>query len=201
MTARAAVTQVVQAGLAYRVPGRGTFVAAPDTPRRADHLVRFSAEIRSRGRRPSSRVIAALRRAASPRERARLRLNRLSDVIDIERVRLADDEPVVLERAVFPAAMSALLDADLVHGSLHEAVVAAGRTPTRGSATLTAELADVDDAAILGIPVGSPLLVEYRLILDENENPLELTESRYIASRYRLTVAFSVEPPPGHARR
>jgi GntR family transcriptional regulator len=42
---------------------------------------------------------------------------------------------------------------------------------------------------------GSPLLVERRLINDQDGTPLELTESRYVASRYGLDVDFEVELP------
>ena len=43
--------------------------------------------------------------------------------------------------------------------------------------------------------LGAPLLVERRLILDEQAVPLELTESRYVGSRYGLDVDFDVELP------
>ena len=41
---------------------------------------------------------------------------------------------------------------------------------------------------------GWPLLVERRLIVDQDGRPLELTESRYAAGRYALEVDFVVEP-------
>ncbi|MEV6303090.1 GntR family transcriptional regulator [Actinoplanes sp. NPDC051861] len=192
MTARAAVTQLVNDGLAYRAPGRGTFVAAPTGPRRADHLVRLSEEIRKQGRRPSSRVVLAELRPATPDEAARLRL-RKPEVVAIHRVRLADDEPIAFERAMYPGTLSALLDADLT-GSVHEALAALGRHPIRGSATLTAQAATGEDARELGVPAGSALLVERRLILDQQQRPIELSESRYAGDRYRLDVAFGVEP-------
>ena len=86
-----------------------------------------------------------------------------------------------------------LLDADL-SGSVHEALVALGRRPIRGSATLSAQSATEEDARELDVPAGSALLVEQRLILDQQQRPVELSESRYAGSRYRLDVAFGVEP-------
>ncbi|MEU4562141.1 GntR family transcriptional regulator [Actinoplanes sp. NPDC023936] len=192
MTARAAVTQLVNDGLVYRAPGRGTFVAVPAGPRRADNLIRLSEEIRKQGRKPSARVLLAELRPPTAVEATRLRL-RDGDVVAIHRVRLADDEPIAFERAIYPGALAALLDVD-VSGSVHEAIVGLGRTPTRGTATLTAQPATEEDARELGVPVGAALLVEERLILDELGRPLELSESRYAGERYRLDVAFGVEP-------
>lgn len=192
MTARAAVTNLVTAGLVYRSPGRGTFVAVPAAPRRADHLVRFSEEMRRQGRAPSSRILRAVVRAATDAETARLRLRAGADVVAVGRVRLADGTPVAVERAVFPGALAALLDADLATGSLHAAVIALGHVPTRGTATLTAAAATRADARLLATPAGAPLLVERRLILDDRDVPLELTESRYVGARYHLDVAFGV---------
>jgi GntR family transcriptional regulator len=193
MTARAAVTQLVNDGLVYRAPGRGTFVAVPAGPRRADNLIRLSEEIRKQGRKPSARVLLAELRPPSAVEATRLRLRDNDAVVAIHRVRLADDEPIAFERAMYPGALAALLDAD-VSGSVHEAIVSLGRVPTRGTATLTAQTATEEDAEELGVPVGSALLVEERLILDETGRPLELSESRYAGERYRLDVAFGVEP-------
>jgi GntR family transcriptional regulator len=195
MTARAAMTRLVADGLVYRQSGRGTFVAPPRTHRSADSLVRFSDEMRRQGRRPSSRLIERVRRVATAAETNRLRLARGGDVITIRRVRLADDTPVALETAVFPGQLTELLDADLVHGSLHEALVTSGHTPALGHSTLTAEGADGATARLLGVKIGTALLVEQRLILDQDAKPLELTSSRYVGQRYALDVTFDVQHP------
>jgi GntR family transcriptional regulator len=199
MTARAAVTRVVGDGLAYREPGRGTFVAVPAPRRRAETLVRFSTEMRRQGRRPSSRLITSGTRLATVEESARLRLGPHARVVGIDRLRLADSEPIAIERAVFPVALAALLDADLENGSLHEAVIALGRTPASGSASLSARNAPRADARLLGLAAGAAVLVEHRLVLDDDGGPLELTESVYAGDRYSLDVAFEVQPSTDEA--
>ena len=118
-------------------------------------------------------------------------------VIALRRLRFADDEPMAIEEAVFPAAGSPALlrAADLEHRSLHDTLVEGGHIPTMGRARLGAEAAGPEDAALLGVPVGSPLLVEKRVIHDQDGRPLELCESRYAGDRYGLDVQFDVELP------
>src|SRR5438445_55727 len=72
-------------------------------------------------------------------------------------------------------------------------VVRAGCLPTRGRATISAEPAAADDARWLQMRKGDPMLVERRIILDQQGRPLEFTESRYPADRYALDVDFVVE--------
>ena len=67
--------------------------------------------------------------------------------------------------------------------------------PTAGRAAISAEAATADDAKLLGVKRGAPLLVERRLIRDQDGGPLELTESRYVGTRYGLDVDFEVELP------
>jgi GntR family transcriptional regulator len=193
MTARAAVQRLVQDGLVYRVPGRGTFVAESRANRTAGHILSFSDEMRRRGRVPSSRVIERRERRATDDEARRLGAR---DVVVLRRVRLADGKPLALERAVFPAGrMSDALDTDLENESLFEALVTAGLVPTSGSAALAAEAATAEDARLLRVRKGAPLLVERRLIHDQDGEPLEWTESRYVGSRYGIDVDFDVELP------
>jgi DNA-binding GntR family transcriptional regulator len=193
MTARAAVQRLVQDGLVYRVPGRGTFVAASRANRTAGHILSFSDEMRRRGRVPSSRVIERRERRATHEEERRLGAG---EVVVVRRVRLADGKPLALERAVFPAdRLADVLDADLERESLFRTLVTAGLVPTSGSAALAAEAATAEDARLLRVRKGAPLLVERRVIHDQDGRPLEWTESRYVGSRYAIDVDFDVELP------
>lgn len=194
MTARNAVQRLTQEGLVYRVPGRGTFVAEPPVHRQAGSLLSFTEEMRRRGREPSSRVLAREVREPRPAEASRLQLEPGEQVIAVRRVRIADDEPLAIEEAVFPAAVAALIQAaDLERLSLHDTLVGGGHIPSMGRARLGAEPAGDDDAVLLGVAPGSPLLVEKRVIHDQDGRPLELCESRYAGDRYGLDVQFDVE--------
>jgi GntR family transcriptional regulator len=197
MTARNAVQRLVQEGIVYRVPGRGTFVAEPPVHRQAGNLLSFTEEMRRRGRVPSSRVLDRVVREPRPSEASRLQLGPDDLVIALRRLRLADAEPMAIEEAVFPAARVATLleSADLEHRSLHDTLVHGGHVPTMGRARLGAEAAGPEDAAFLNVPEGSPLLVEKRVIHDQDGRPLELCESRYAGDRYGLDVQFDVELP------
>lgn len=193
MTARAALQGLVAEGLIYRVSGRGTFVSEPPARRRAENLVRFSEEMRRRGRVPSSKLISSESRKAQDDEIHRLRLTDPAHVVAVTRIRLADDVPVALERAVFPGELSALLEVDAATHSIHDALGSLGRYPQRGYSSIGADISGDLESHLLGIPTGSALLIEKRLILDQDDRPIELTESRYVSSRYALDVAFQVD--------
>jgi GntR family transcriptional regulator len=196
MTARNAVQRLAQEGLVYRVPGRGTFVAEPPVHRQAGHLLSFTEEMRRRGRVPSSRLVGRDVREPRPAEASQLRLEPGQQVIAIRRVRIADAEPMAFEEAVYRAVLAPLLlAADLERGSLHDTLVAGGHVPTQGRARLGAAAASAADAELLGVAEGAPLLVEKRLIFDQDGRPLELCESRYPGDRYGLDVQFDVELP------
>jgi GntR family transcriptional regulator len=193
MTARNAVQRLVQEGLVYRVPGRGTFVAPAAANRTAARILSFSDEMRRRGLVPRSRLVSSGTRRATPDETRRLNVD---VVFELCRVREADGEPVALETAVFPASRTEELQGrDLRDVSIFAALVESGNVPSAGTAVLRAESAGADDARLLGVREGEALLVERRLILDQHGAPLELTESRYVGARYRLDVDFEVELP------
>jgi GntR family transcriptional regulator len=200
MTARNAVQRLVQDGLVYRLPGRGTFVADYGTHRHAGSLTNFSHEMRRKGRSPSSRLLTRGIRPATATSASRLRLGPDASVVIVSRLRLADDEPVAIEHAVLRIdAAPALLGADLQAGSLHATLVGAGLIPTSGRATISAEPASKEEGKLLDVAKGWPLLVERRVILDQDEMPLETTETRYAAGRYALDVEFVVEQPEQQA--
>lgn len=194
MTARNAMQRLAEDGLVERLPGRGSFVAEPPTHRRANRLMTFTSEMERQGRVPTSRVVGREIRPASSAQASSLQLRRGEPVVLLTRVRCADSEPVAIERAVLVGAVApAVMAADLGSGSLHATLAAAGHRLRRGRATITAEAAAADDARLLGVGLGSPMLVERRVIVDATGRPLEATESRYPADRYALDVWFDVE--------
>jgi len=194
MTARHAMHRLAQEGLVFRVRGRGTFVGEPPTHRRANSLLSFSNEMRRQGRVPSSRVLGRAVRAPTREEALRLQLKDTEKVVWLRRIRLADGHPIAVESTrLHRRTATAVLAADLQKESLHAVLVRAGCLPTKGRATISAEPAAADDARWLEMRKGDPLLVERRIILDQQGRPLEFTESRYPADRYALDVDFVVE--------
>lgn len=194
MTARNAMQRLAEDGLVQRVPGRGTFVVEPPSHRHADRLMAFSHEMERQGRRPSSRLLAREIRPATDAEARALVLSPTDPVVVVRRLRRADGVPIAIETAILVRRTAdVVMVANLETGSLHEALARAGLHLRRGNATITAEAATSEDARLLEIGEGDPLLVERRVIADAQGRLVEATESRYPGGRYALDVRFDVD--------
>jgi GntR family transcriptional regulator len=105
----------------------------------------------------------------------------------LERIRYADGIPMAIERAVLAPSCAALVD-DLGGGSLHDAFEAAGRVPSRATAQVEARPATTRERDLLELEPGGVVLCERRVIYDQDDMPLEHTETRYAADRYVFNV-------------
>lgn len=183
MTARQAVQNLAKRDLVERRRGAGTFVAPPLLHRREGVLLSFTEDMRRRGMKSSSRLISA-EVMVSPEDAIALGLQPSGWIVRLERVRYADDMPLAIERVCLPGDFSRVLDYDLEHGSLHDALRDMGRQISHARGYVTARLATNSEAEILGLATPASLLVESRTIYDDVERPLERTETAYVASRW-----------------
>lgn len=194
MTARRAFENLVAKGRIERRRGVGSIVLPTPLHREESLLRSFSDDMRRRGMNPSSRVIHT-EVGTNPTLANQLGLSAHDWIVTIQRVRLADGVPVALETTGLPGEYEPVLKADLEQGSLHEALAALGRTMTRATGFVTARLATAQEAHHLGLQQPAALLVETRLLTDDNGRRLEITESAYVGTRWVMDTGSYVAPP------
>lgn len=191
MTARHAVTQLVNEGFLYRVHGKGTFVSKPRVEKSFAPLTGFVEDMRARGFVPGSKVLA-LREINPPNKvKGVLQLGGADAVFEIARLRSANAEPIVIQKAYIPSKLCpALLQNDFENSSLYEVLAKKyGLILFRASQRLEAVSATREQAELLGIKRGSPLLYVERISYLEDSTPVEFVEIWFRGDRY----AFEVE--------
>lgn len=195
MTARQAVQNLAAEGLVRRRRGSGTYIAPRPLHRHSGPLMSFTADMRRRGMASSSKLISAELRNPTAIEAEALRIDPNSHVVSIVRLRLADASPMAIEYVTLTADCAPVLAADLEQGSLHDALNALGRQPTIALSWISARAATAFEAKLLELRPRSPLLIERRIISDQNDTPLEHTETAYLAERYVIDAVFTLLPP------
>jgi len=76
--------------------------------------------------------------------------------------------------------------ATLKTGSLYDILERRGRVPVLSEQSIEAALASPDDAALLNIEAGRPVLQFERLSFDAEGQPLEFVVSAYRGDKYRV---------------
>jgi GntR family transcriptional regulator len=191
MTVRQALQELTNDGLVERRRGQGTFVAHRPVHRRPGVFLSFTEEMNRRGVQATSRLLAAGMDDPRQPEVEDLRLAPGSQVVRVVRVRLADGVPVALEDAALVPELGGVLEEDLGGGSLHSALERRGVVATRATGTITARLARASETELLDLAPQSALLVELRILFDQEGRVFERTETRYAADRYVIDVVHT----------
>lgn len=196
MTVRQALDALAADGRVERVPGSGTFVRRP-TVAMGPNLTSFSEDMRNRGLRPGSRLIALEEVEATPEIATDLGVEAGGPVIRMERLRFADDEPMCLEVCHLPIRLQRILDDADLEGSLHEVLAKAGIVVASLRRLVRAVIAPSRDAQLLGLPEHAPALEIVDVFSDTSHRPAHRSRSRYRFDRYEvMSELHRATPPP-----
>ncbi len=191
MTVRAAINELVQEGLLVRRPGSATTVAVGVIDKSAEGFLSFTEDMQMRGMRASSQLIECHEEVADAATAAELGLRVGARIVVIERVRLADGEPMALEHVQLPAQrFPNIQQHDLAHLSLYSIMEAHyGCTPRTSDETIEAVSLSFAEASALGVAPDSPALLARRITRDARGLVIEAVKTIYCGDRYRMVFA------------
>jgi GntR family transcriptional regulator len=182
---RKAMERLVDEGLLIRRQGARTEIARRfEKP--LSSLSSFSEDMRSRGLVPGMIWIVREVATASPSEVMALNLSIGSSVSRLKRVRTGDGRPMAIEHAVIP--VQYLRDPAAVTSSLYDVLEENGHRPARALQRLRAAVANSEEARLLDLTPGAPLLLAERRCFDPDGTPVEFTQTRYCGERYDFVV-------------
>jgi len=190
-TVRQALAELAHDGWVVRERGRGTFVAPPKlTERAVERLSGFFEDMVALGYPPVSQVLRQEVRPADEQIAARLNVRPGTRVVEIERLRFVEDEPVVLTTTYLPQDLAPGLEvADLTRRSLYEYLeTECGLSLARGQRTIEAVAADARQARLLRVRKGAPLVFLQSVSYLAGGRPIEYYLALHRGDRSRFEV-------------
>ena len=191
MTLRRALETLRAEGLVEARKGAGWFVAVDPVRQALGRFATIEAALAESGVEWERRVLQFRFEAADASTAAALQIEPGDEVLRVRRLNLADGDPFAVVTVWVPAALGAELSrADVERSTFYDLLPLRGIRLGAAKQTISATAASADDAKVLGVPNGSPLLVCRRLTTDATGAPAILAQHRYAAHRTVFEVEF-----------
>jgi GntR family transcriptional regulator len=190
-TVREAIRHLNRAGLLRRERGRGTVVDRSEFEQSLGALYSLFESIESRGIEQRSEVLE-LRLTTDRAAAHELSCDDEAELVYLERLRLAGDEPLAVDRAWLPAQVAGgLLDTDFRHTGLYDELErVAGVRPTEGWERITPIVPTIADRGRLGLGRGDAAFFLERLGSHAGRH-LEWRNTVIRGDRYRFVANWS----------
>lgn len=198
-TLRQALRQLEERGLITRHQGRGTFVARPRVQLPIVGVFSIRDAMAAHGMTMTTRVLKVEIMEASRQLATDLACLPGDPIIYIERLRIGDGEPMVLDTAHLPAQLFPGLEKlDLETRSLYEIVESDfGRTIAEAQETLEPVILTPAECELLGVQAHTTALLTRRVTTDTEGVVLVLGHVLLRGDRSRYLYKRVVEPPLG----
>lgn len=179
-TVKKAIEDLVQEGILYRVQGKGTFVSHPKIEHSLSAFYSFSQVLKEKGLKPKDVVLHVKVEEAIHKIAKALDIKKGEEVVVIQRLRYANEEPIILESSYLPKSKVANMEELKYVGdtSLYN-ILNSKFNIIVNSAKETFEpiLIRAEDSVLLHVKEGSPALLLERIAYDQNKQPIEFCKS------------------------
>lgn len=186
-TIRKAITLMVEKKILIRHHGKGTFVANHNNERALFQFFHIYNE-RDQKVLPDSTTLSCQSVLATDFQRTKLGLPKGANIVLIERIRMLDDRPVLIESIALPdkrfSKLTEMAVADLPNTLYELYETEFGVTVHGAEEKLRAVAALQSDAKALDLQEGAPLLEIERVALGLDNSPIELRISRCSTSNH-----------------
>lgn len=191
-TVRQALAELTVEGRLLRVQGKGTFAAEPKVAQRLQ-LSSYTEDMRAQGRQPSSRLLEMSEEPADSDLSRLLGIRASAKVLRLNRLRLADGEPMAIETTHLPLARFRGLRRYVTSGgSLYQVLRERfGVEMGHAEETIETALASPAEAELLGADIGLPMLLLSRHSFDTDGKPVEWVRSVYRGDRYKFVATLN----------
>jgi GntR family transcriptional regulator len=195
MTLRQALATLEAKGTVERKSGRtgGTFVREPRIECDLTGMAGFTEQMRRAHVRAGARLVSAACVPANAKVAAALSVQRDEPVYEIIRVRTARREPLAIERSYFPVGpFPGLLDHGL-SGSIYALLTRGyGQRPTSASESLEPVIARDDEAELLRVEPGSPLMLITRTAYTTAGLAVEFARDLFRPDRIKVSLQTGI---------
>lgn len=196
MTARRAITELVDEGLLVRRHGSGTYVAAVKVTLTPVDLISYGRALQARGLKVTTQLLEFAQAPASRRLAEGLQVDLGQTLYRVVRLRLANRVPAIIEKSYLPASLVPRLEEyDLEKSSLFDLLKEAyGLTVTRADHVVEAVAAAPPVSDQLRVEEGAPLLTVSRTLFTDSGRPVEYAQDFLVGDRARLQWTGSMTP-------
>lgn len=189
-TMRQAMQHLVDKGLLARKRGVGTEVVT-NRIRRHIEFTSLYEDLERDQRRPGTEVLAIETVPAEVAVAGALGLEKGAEVVEIKRLRFADDQPIALLHNYLPAGLVELTAQALADSGLYQLLRGAGVGLSTAEQTIGARRATAAEAALLDEGRGATLLTMTRIAFNDAGRPVEYGMHVYRASRYSFEMSVT----------
>ncbi len=187
VTVRKALLDLVKDGLLIRHQGKGTYVAVPRIQRDLRQITSFHAACRIMGCTASTKLIHMHWQHATPEDVENLHVEPGEMVLEMCRLRFADNLPVMLETNRFPAAFSYLMQEDLTQ-SLYGILLRNGSEPSNAVHDIALSYAAPTQAKLLEVEPGTALLLLNECVYDQSGTPIHTSSQLIRGDRFTFRI-------------